>query len=166
MFQIDPIDLRKSIAYVPQDISLIKGTVRDNIIYRDPSADERMIFRAAKISGVEDFVNRHPRGYEMNVGERGEGISGGQRQSIAIARAVISDVPIILLDEPTNMMDSLTEEKVKHNLKEVLGGKTVILVTHKTSLLDLVDRLMVVEEGKIVADGPKEDVLKKLAGGK
>ncbi|HLD22484.1 MAG TPA: hypothetical protein VJA83_00990, partial [Sulfuricurvum sp.] len=72
----------------------------------------------------------------------------------------------ILLDEPTNMMDSLTEEKVKHNLKEVLGGKTVILVTHKTSLLDLVDRLMVVEEGKIVADGPKEDVLKKLAGGK
>jgi ATP-binding cassette subfamily C protein LapB len=102
----------------------------------------------------------------MNVGERGEGISGGQRQSIAIARAVISDVPIILLDEPTNMMDSLTEEKVKHNLIEVLGGKTVILVTHKTSLLDLVDRLMVVEEGKIVADGPKEDVLKKLAGGK
>lgn len=166
MFQIDPIDLRKSIAYVPQDISLIKGTVRDNIIYRDPSADERMIFRAAKISGVEDFVNRHPRGFEMNVGERGEGISGGQRQSIAIARAVIADVPILLLDEPTNMMDSLTEEKIKHNLKEVITNKTVILVTHKTSLLDLVDRLIVVEEGKVVADGPKEVVLKKLSGGK
>jgi len=166
MFQIDPIDLRKSIGYVPQDITLMKGTVRDNMIFRDPSADERMIFRAAKISGVEDFVNRHPRGFEMNVGERGESISGGQRQSIAIARAVISDVPIILLDEPTNMMDSLTEEKVKRNLKEVLVGKTVILVTHKTSLLDLVDRLIVVEEGKIVADGPKEEVLKKLGGGK
>lgn len=166
IFQIDPIDLRKSIGYVPQDISLIKGTVRDNIIYRDPSADERMIFRAAKISGVEDFVNRHPRGFEMNVGERGEGISGGQRQSIAIARAVISDVPIILLDEPTNMMDTLSEEKIKRNLKEVLESKTVILITHKTSLLDLVDRLIVVEEGKIVADGPKEEVLKKLSGGK
>lgn len=102
----------------------------------------------------------------MNVGERGESISGGQRQSIAIARAVISDVPIMLLDEPTNMMDSLTEEKVKRNLKEILADKTVILVTHKTSLLDLVDRLLVVEEGKIVADGPKEEVLKKLGGGK
>lgn len=162
--QIDPVDLRKNIGYVPQDISLMKGTVRDNMIFREPSADERMIFKAARISGVEDFVNRHPRGFDMNVGERGEGISGGQRQSIAIARAVISDAPIMILDEPTNMMDSMSEEKIKKNLTEAFIGKTVVLITHKSSLLDLVDRLIVVEEGKVVADGNKKEILAKLSG--
>ncbi|MDD5716675.1 MAG: type I secretion system permease/ATPase [Sulfuricurvum sp.] len=164
--QIDPVDLRQHIGYVPQDITLMKGTVRDNLIFREPSADERMIFKAARISGVEDFVNRHPRGFDMNVGERGEGVSGGQRQSIAIARAIISDAPIMILDEPTNMMDSMTEDKIKKNLTEAFEDKTVILITHKSSLLDLVDRLIVVEEGKIVADGSKNDIMDKLSKGK
>lgn len=166
IYQIDPVDLRKHIGYVPQDISLMKGTVRDNLIFREPSADERMIFKAARISGVEDFVNHHPRGFDMNVGERGEGISGGQRQSIAIARAVISDAPIMILDEPTNMMDSMTEDKIKKNLAEAFEHKTIVLITHKSSLLDLVDRLIVVEDGKIVADGPKQEILNKLSKGR
>jgi len=166
IYQIDPVDLRKHIGYVPQDITLMKGTVRDNLIFREPSADERMIFKAARISGVEEFVNRHPKGFDMNVGERGEGISGGQRQSIAIARAVISEAPIMILDEPTNMMDSMTEDKIKKNLAETFQNKTVVLITHKTSLLDLVDRLIVLEEGKIVADGAKKDILAKLSGGR
>ncbi|MFZ2890392.1 type I secretion system permease/ATPase [Sulfuricurvum sp.] len=165
IYQIDPVDLRKNIGYIPQDISLMKGTVRDNLIFREPSADERMIFKAARISGVEEFVNKHPRGFDMNVGERGEGISGGQRQSIAIARAIISEAPIMILDEPTNMMDSMTEEKLKKNLIEAFQDKTVILITHKTSLLDLVDRLIVLEEGKVIADGLKDEILQKLSKG-
>jgi len=163
IYQIDPVDLRKSIGYVPQDISLIKGSVRENIIFREPTADERMIFKAARISRVEEFVNRHPRGFEMPVGERGEGISGGQRQSIAIARAIISDAPIMVLDEPTSMMDSMSENKVKQNLKEAFSDKTVVLVTHKLSMLDLVDRLIVVEDGQIIADGPKDEIIIKLS---
>lgn len=166
IYQIDPVDLRKHIGYVPQDIVLVKGTVRDNLIFREPSADERMIFKAARISGVEEFVNRHPRGFDMNVGERGDGISGGQKQSIAIARAIISDAPIMILDEPTNMMDSMSEEKIKRNFAEVFKDKTVVLITHKSSLLDLVDRLIVVDEGKIVADGDKKEILSKLSGGR
>lgn len=163
IYQIDPVDLRKSIGYVPQDISLIKGSVRDNIIFREPTADERMIFKAARISMVEEFVNHHPRGFEMLVGERGEGISGGQRQSIAIARAVISDAPIMILDEPTSMMDSISEQKVKQNLKEAFESKTVVLVTHKASMLDLVERIIVIDDGKIIADGPKNEILAKLS---
>lgn len=164
--QIDPVDLRKNIGYVPQDISLMKGTLRENLIYRKPTANELMILRAANIAGVEGFVNRHPRGFDMSVGERGESISGGQRQSIAIARAVISDAPIMLFDEPTNMMDSITENEVKRKLKESMEEKTLILITHKTSLLELVDRIIVLEDGKVVADGKRDAVLAKLSGEK
>ncbi|MDD2651507.1 MAG: type I secretion system permease/ATPase [Sulfurimonas sp.] len=166
IYQIDPVDLRKNISYVPQDISLMKGTVRENIIFREPSADERMIFKAARISGAEEFINRHPRGFDMNVGERGEGISGGQRQSIAIARAIVADAPIMIFDEPTSMMDSISEEKIKKNLTEIFENKTIIVVTHKTSLLDLVDRLLVFENGKIIADGPKKEIMEKLSKGR
>jgi ATP-binding cassette subfamily C protein LapB len=162
--QIDPVDLRKHMAYVPQDIYLFKGTVRDNIIYRDFSADNAAIIRAAKISGVEEFVDKYPKGYDMPVGERGEGISGGQRQSIAIARAFINDTPMILLDEPTNMMDNTSEDRIKANIKEAMEDKTLVLVTHKKSLLDLVERIIVVDEGRIILDGPKDEVLTKLAG--
>lgn len=102
----------------------------------------------------------------MNVGERGDGISGGQKQSIAIARAIISDAPMMILDEPTNMMDSMSEEKIKRNFVEIFKDKTVVLITHKSSLLDLVDRLIVVDEGKIVADGDKKEILAKLSGGR
>lgn len=162
--QIDPADLRRNIGYVPQDILLFKGTVRENIVQKAPYADDMQIIRASKISGVDEYVNMHPLGFDMPVLERGDGISGGQRQSIALARAFLLDSPIILLDEPTNSLDNTVENRLKANLKANLVNKTMILVTHKTSMLDLVDRLIVVDNGKILIDGEKNEVLKKLGG--
>ncbi|WP_170018628.1 type I secretion system permease/ATPase [Campylobacter sp. RM16190] len=162
--QIDPADLRRNIGYVPQDVMLFKGTVRANIVYKAPHVDDMQIIKAAKISGVDEYVDSHPLGFDMPVFERGEGISGGQRQAIAVARAFLLDSPIILLDEPTNSLDSSVEAKLKNNLKYNTKNKTMILITHKTSLLDLVDRLIVVDGGKILLDGTKEDVLAKLSG--
>jgi len=164
--QIDPVDLRNNIGYVPQDVVLFNGTVKDNIVYKAPSSDDATILRASKISGTSDFVNTHPLGFDMPVFERGEGISGGQRQSIAIARAFLLDCPIMILDEPTNSLDNTTESKLKTSLMENLKDKTVILVTHKSSLLSLVDRLIVLDGGKVVLDGKKEDVLMQLQGKK
>ncbi|QKF92694.1 type I secretion system permease/ATPase [Campylobacter sp. CCUG 57310] len=162
--QIDPADLRRNIGYVPQDVMLFKGTVRANIVYKAPHVDDMQIIKAAKVSGVDEYVDAHPLGFDMPVFERGEGISGGQRQAIAVARAFLLDSPIILLDEPTNSLDSSVENKLKNNLKYNTKEKTVMLITHKTSLLDLVDRLIVVDGGKILLDGPKDEVLAKLSG--
>ncbi|CAD7288504.1 type I secretion system permease/ATPase [Campylobacter suis] len=162
--QIDPADLRRNIGYVPQDILLFKGTVRENIVQKAPYADDMQIIKAAKISGVDEYVNAHPLGFDMPVLERGDGISGGQRQSIALARAFLLDSPIVLLDEPTNSLDNTVENKLKGNLKANLVDKTMLLVTHKTSLLELVDRLIVVDAGKILLDGPRDEVLAKLSG--
>lgn len=164
--QIDPVDLRKNISYVSQDIALIKGSVRENIVYANQTADDVAVIKAAKIAGVDEFVNRHPKGFDMPVGERGEGISGGQKQAIAIARAFIKDSVVYLFDEPTNVMDSATEEIIKKNLKNELDGKTTIIVTHKNSLLELVDRIIVIHDGKILLDGDKNEVIKKLSGRK
>lgn len=160
--QIDPSNLRKSIAYVSQDITLFSGSLKDNVIYKYPHANDEAIIKAAKLSGVEEFVNRHPKGYDMPVGERGDGLSGGQKQSIAIARAILMDAPILLLDEPTNMMDITTETRLIQNLKSYVKDKTTIIVTHKTSLLELVDRIIVMEEGKVLLDGPRNEVITKI----
>lgn len=164
--QIDPADLRRNTGYVPQDTLLFYGSVRDNIRLGAPFADDREVLRVAQLSGVTDFVNQNPAGFDMMVGERGETLSGGQRQAIAIARALLLDPPILLLDEPTNSMDNTTEEQFKTRMVQVLAGKTVVLVTHRASLLNLVDRIVVMDSGRIVADGPKEQVLEALKQGK
>jgi ATP-binding cassette subfamily C protein LapB len=163
--QIDPADLRRSMGSVPQDVYLFFGSVKDNIAIGAPFTDDTSIRRAARITGVEEFVNRHPMGFDMPVGERGQTISGGQRQSIAIARALLRDPPILLLDEPTSAMDNTSESRFKARLSETLEDKTLLLVTHRGSMLSLVDRLIVVDGGKIVADGPKQDVLEALRSG-
>ena len=160
--QLDPTELRKNIAYVSQDVLLFNGTVKENIVYRLPHIDDEKIIEAATVSGVMDFINKHPKGFDMPVGERGAFLSGGQRQSIAIARAILQDYPIVLLDEPTSAMDSSTEAKFIKSIKEYLKGKTMILVTHKTSLLSLADRVIVMEDGQIVLDGKKDYVVEKL----
>jgi ATP-binding cassette subfamily C protein LapB len=164
--QIDPADLRRNIAYVPQDAMLFYGTVRDNIVFGAPYVDDRAMLQAAEIAGVSEFVNRHPLGFDMPVGERGEGLSGGQRQSIAVARALLLDPPILVLDEPSNSLDNRSEENLKARLGQHLEGKTLLLVTHRASMLSLVSRLIVVDGGRIIADGPKEQVLEALSGGK
>lgn len=160
--QIDPVDLRSHVNYVPQDIMLFKGSVRDNITYKAPYVSDEEILRASKISCASEFINAHPLGYDMPVYERGEGLSGGQRQAIAISRAFILPSEIVLLDEPTNSIDSSTENKIINNLKQACEDKTLILITHKQSLLALVDRVIVLNDGKVVLDGKKEDVLRQL----
>jgi ATP-binding cassette subfamily C protein LapB len=163
--QIDPVDLRRSIGYVPQDVMLFYGSVRDNIALGAPFADDSAVLRAAEIAGVTGFINRHPSGFDMPVGERGEGLSGGQRQSIAVARALLLDPPVLVLDEPTNAMDNSSEERFKSKLGEIIKDKTLILVTHRASLLSLVDRVLVMDQGKLVADGPREQILAALKSG-
>jgi ATP-binding cassette subfamily C protein LapB len=160
--QIDPADLRHGISYVPQDTVLFKGTLKENIIVRVPDASDEEILKAASISGVQRFVDIHPMGFDMPVGERGDGLSGGQKQAISIARAFLDIAPIILLDEPTNSMDSTNEMSFIRALKTVQKDKTTILVSHKNSLLQVTQRLILIEQGKIVLDGAYKDVMARL----
>ena len=162
--QLDPVDLRHSYNYVPQEVTLFSGTVRDNITLSAPHATDAEIVKASDFGVVGALTDRHPLGMDLQVGERGFNISGGQRQSIAIARAFIKDSPIILLDEPTNAMDYNTEMKVINNLKEATKGKTTIIITHKPSILTIVDRLLVIDDGALVMDGPKDEIMAKLGG--
>ena len=163
--QIDPSDLRRQIGYVPQDISLMFGSVKDNITMGSRYADDASILHAAEIAGVTQFVNRHPEGFDMPVGERGASLSGGQRQSVAVARSLLLSPPIFIMDEPSNSMDNSTEARFKEKLSEQLNNQTLILVTHRASLLSLVDRLIVLDGAKIMADGPKDKVLEALKKG-
>lgn len=164
--QLDPAELRRSIGYVPQDVTLFYGSLRDNIVMASPHVDDAALLAAAQISGISEFVDSHPRGFDMVVGERGESLSGGQRQGVAIARGVVNDPPILLLDEPTGSMDFSSEETIKAKLREFAVNKTMLVITHRTSLFDLVDRIIVVDNGKIVADGPKAQVIEALRQGR
>jgi ATP-binding cassette subfamily C protein LapB len=166
MEQIDPADLRRNVGYVPQDTLLFFGSLRDNIVYGAPYVDDAAMLRAAEIAGVTEFANRHPKGFDLPVGERGEGLSGGQRQAIAIARSLLLDPPILMMDEPSNALDNRSEEAFKQRLSSHLEGRTLLLVTHRASLLTLVNRLIVLDNGRITADGPKEQVLEALSGGR
>jgi ATP-binding cassette subfamily C protein LapB len=166
MRQLDPAELRRNIGYVQQDVMLFYGSLRENITLGAPLADDEAVIKAARIAGILDLVNNHAQGFDMLVGERGESLSGGQRQGVAIARAVINDPPILLLDEPTASMDHSSEEDIKKRLTEFAPGKTVVLISHRTSLLDLVDRIIVMDAGRIVADGPKEQVVQALRQGR
>lgn len=163
--QIDPAQARSSIGYVPQDVTLFFGTLRENIAIAAPMADDSTVLQAASMAGLRGFVERHPRGLNLPIGERGESLSGGQRQAVALARALVNEPPILLLDEPTSSMDSESEARVLENLRGYSAGRTLVLITHRMTLLDIVDRLIVVDQGRIIADGPKDKVLKALRGG-
>ncbi|AHE97032.1 type I secretion system permease/ATPase [Thioalkalivibrio paradoxus] len=164
--QLDPAELRRGMGHVSQDVTLFYGSLRDNIVLGSPLAEDDAILNAIRISGMEDLINRHPQGVDMEVGERGSRLSGGQRQSVGIARAVIHEPSILLLDEPTSAMDHSTERAIKAQLREFLQGRTALVITHRTSLLELVDRIIVMDRGQIVADGPKEQVMEALRQGR
>jgi ATP-binding cassette subfamily C protein LapB len=164
--QLDPSELRRNIGYVPQDVTLFFGSLKENILLASPQLDDADLLAAASVAGLTDMVNAHPRGFDMLVGERGESLSGGQRQGVAIARAVVHNPSILLLDEPTGSMDHTSEETIKRRLREYAADKTLLLVTHRTALLDLVDRIIVVDSGRIVADGPKDRVIEALRQGR
>ena len=160
--QIDPADLRHHIGYLSQDIDLMRGNIRDNLAFKDPHIDDERLIKVAKICGVDSFVNKLPLGFDTLVGEQGAWLSGGQRQAIALGRSLLLNEPILILDEPTNSMDNTTEATIRKNLLEYTKDKTLILVTHKAPMLQLVDRLVVVDEGRIIMDGPKEEVMKAM----
>lgn len=163
--QIDPADLRRSLSYVPQDIHLFKGTIKENIISSERHPSDEDVIRASIVSGTYEFVHTHPKGYDMPVGERGAGLSGGQRQSVGVARAILEDSPIIMMDEPSNAMDQTSEGNLINHLKGEVKEKTMILVTQKFNLLELADRVMVMHNSKLILDGPKNEVTNKLKRG-
>lgn len=163
--QIDVHDLRHNIGYAPQDIHLFNGTLRENLLYGASYVDDETMLRVANLTGVHEFARRHPSGYNMQVGERGMSLSGGQRQAVTLARALLLDPPVLLMDEPTSSMDNTSEDLIKKALAPVISNKTLLLVTHRASLLSLVDRLIIVDNGKIIADGPKESVMNALKKG-
>ncbi len=164
--QLDPADVRRNVGHVSQDVTLFYGSLRENITFGMPHATDEAIVAAADAAFMHEFIHRHPQGYDMQVGERGEFLSGGQRQSVGIARAVLHNAPILMLDEPTSAMDFSTEAAVTQRMLQFAQGKTVVLVTHRTSMLAMVDRVIVVDQGKIVADGPRERIMQALAAGR
>jgi ATP-binding cassette subfamily C protein LapB len=164
--QIDPAELRRCVGYVQQDTQLFYGSMRDNITISSPHVDDSTVLAAAHVGGIDEFVNAHPKGFDMLVGERGETLSGGQKQGVGIARAFISKPAILLLDEPTSAMDHSGEEAIKRRLIEATKNKTLVLISHRSSLYDLVNRIIVIDSGRIVADGPKDQVTDALRNGK
>lgn len=157
--QYDPTLLRKQIGYVPQDVSLFHGSLKDNILPEDTLIGETEFWEIITQCGLAKLVNGSASGIEQNVGERGCLLSGGQRQAVAMARAIVRDPAIYIMDEPTSAMDSTNEAQMRETIKAATVGKTLIINTHRTTLLDLVERVIVVENGKVIADGKKEDVL-------
>ncbi len=164
--QIDPAELRRSIGYVQQDSHLFYGSLRENITLRQPHADDQAVLEAAQIGGIAEFVNAHPKGFDLEVGERGDTLSGGQRQGVGIARAFVTRPQIILLDEPTSAMDHSGEDVVKRRIGEASQNKTLIVISHRNAMLEIADRLLVIDAGQVVADGSKEDVTAALRAGK
>ncbi len=160
--QIDPGDLRRNIGNVQQLATLFYGTVRENITMGHETASDAAVIRAAELSGVMEFLRDSELGLDTPVGERGEALSGGQRQAVAIARALLYDPPILILDEPTASLDPASENRLLKRLKVIAKDKTTILITHKGSMLSLVDKLILVDKGRIVAYGPRDEVIAKL----
>jgi ATP-binding cassette subfamily C protein LapB len=161
--RFEPADLRQGVTYLSQDPELFAGNLRDNIILGKPNASEEDIAEVTRISGVDAFTARHPLGLSMPIGEKGRGLSGGQQQAVAIARALLRKPKIFFLDEPASAMDTGTEAQLVNRLNQGLTEEqTLIVSTHRVSVLELVDRLIVLDDGKILADGPKDEVVKAL----
>ncbi len=161
--QIDPADVRKNIGIMLQDSWLFSGTIRENIQMGFNEYDDEHILKICKVAGVDDFVGTHPKGYDLEIKERGIGLSGGQKQTINLARSLLHTPEIVLLDEPTSSMDQSTEQKVVTSLREFCKEKTMLIVTHRNSILAMVDRVFVMENGKIISDQTPEQLgIKKV----
>ena len=160
--QIDPGDLRRNIGGVQQGEQLFFGTVRENITMGHETAPDSAVIRSAELAGVSEFLRDTETGLDTQVGERGEALSGGQRQSVAIARALLYDPPVMVLDEPTASMDPASENRLRKRLGKITENKTVILITHKGAMLSIVDKLILIDRGRLIAFGPKDEVISKL----
>lgn len=162
--QIDPADWRKAVGYVGQDARLFYGTLRENVMIGRPESTAEEFLRVLRLTGLDHVAAKHPKGINLPIGEMGEGLSGGQRQLVSLARSLLARPKLLLLDEPTSAMDTQTEALFLEHLKRATEGQALVVVTHRPSLLALVERIVVVDDGKIVADGPKADILAALNG--
>ncbi len=160
--QLEPLSLRRQIGYVPQDVTLFHGSLRENIELGRVQADDAALLAAIRTSCLDEIVAQLPGGVSTQVGERGERLSGGQRQIVAIARALLMRPRLLLMDEPSSMVDPATEQKLIARLR-TLTDTTIVLVTHRMAMLALIDRLIVMDRGRVVADGPRDEVLKALS---
>lgn len=163
--QLHRADLRSRVGFLPQDVTLFYGSIRDNISMASPVINDRLLLRAAHLAGVNDFIRSHPAGFGTQVGEQGKALSGGQRQAVGLARALVRDPDVLILDEPTSNMDTASEKMLQERLQGILAERTLILITHRRTMLELVDRIIVLENGRIRMDGKKDAVLKALAEG-
>lgn len=161
--QLDPAALRRRIGSSMQDSILISGTVRDNISLGRAHVDDAELLRASELSGTHQFMGQLANGYDLKLADRGEGLSGGQRQSIAIARALAGKPQMLVFDEPSSSMDTQTETALIERLSREAQGRTLVLVTHRPSLLQLVQRVMVLDRGIIITDGPRDTVMQQLS---
>jgi len=164
--QLDVADLRHQIGYVAHDLPLLAGSLRDNLTLGARYVSDARMLEVAELTGVTELARQHPQGFDRPVGERGQLLSGGQRQAVLMARALLLDPPILLLDEPTSAMDNTSEEILRNRLQTWAAGKTLLLITHRAAMLSLVDRLVVLDNGHIVADGPKDAVIEALRKGR
>jgi ATP-binding cassette subfamily C protein LapB len=158
--QLDPADLRRNVGTVMQDVWLMTGSVKQNIAIGGVNPSDQEILDASVLAGVHDFISQHPDGYGLRLKERGEGLSGGQKQAITIARALVGRPPIVLLDEPTSAMDLPGEKALIERLKAELINQTIVVITHRSSIIELIDHVLVMDQGRLVAHGPKSDFLK------
>jgi len=164
--QIDPADYRARVGFVAQDPRLFAGTLRDNVLLDRPAADAQRLGEVAALTGLDRLVSGHPQGWELPVGEGGSLLSGGQRQLVALARCLVTRPKILLMDEPTSSMDAQSEVAFLRQLRQAAQDCTLVVVTHRPAVLELVGRIAVVDNGRLVMDGPKEPVLAALSGAK
>ena len=161
--QLEPQSLRRQVGYVPQDVVLFHGDIRENILLGSSHVSDTQLIEALRLSCLDETLSQMPNGLGTQVGERGDRLSGGQRQAVSIARALVRQPRMLLLDEPSSMMDPATEARLIDNLRSI-KGVTMLLVTHRMAMLPLVDRLVVLDQGRVVMDGPRNEVLRKLQG--
>ena len=159
--RITQSDLRSRIAYVPQDPILFHRTLRENISYSNPDASEEKIIDAAKRSRAHEFIKSFSRGYDTYVGERGVKLSGGERQRVAIARAMLKDAPVLILDEATSSLDSISEQHIQEAFDELMKGRTTLVVAHRLSTIQKMDRIIVFDKGAIDEDGTHKELIAK-----
>ncbi|MDE7590820.1 type I secretion system permease/ATPase [Enterobacter bugandensis] len=164
--QVDPVDWRVAVGYVGQDFRLFHGSLRYNVTIGSPGATTDEFLRVTRMTGLDQVAAKHPLGYDMPVGEMGSGLSGGQKQLVALARCLLLRPKILLMDEPTSSMDILTEARFIRQLQQAVEGQTLVVVTHRMSVLNIFDRLIVLDDGRIMADGPKEEVIAMLNSNK
>lgn len=160
---IHPADVRRTIAYQSQGSALFRGTIRNNMAIARPSASDAQMVEACAVSGVLNLIKTNTRGLDLQINEAGQGLSGGQKQSLLLACAILRNPKVLLLDEPTASVDDKTEAKFNDDLNTWAGERSIIIATHRKGPLAICNRLLVIDNGRIVMDGPKEDIIAKLA---